>query len=327
MSGFLSSKYLKYLQASSRERIEEDLFCVDCGHNVRGLNYGRACPECGVAIEAPGDAGSVSGDVLLAGGPARRRAWRLGLGLAFVSLTGAVAARLLLFSSGFWGIDARTAWAYLWFGMVMSVLWVVAAWLVTPPVLGHRWILMGSLRWVVRGSQLLWPAAYACWMYGLAAQIDAAVMWGRVLRAMGGLGAILLALMLMPVAMAAHREVAARRLNAAVWLLPILTLLPQPFVGNIPWFWLVPLAVVLLLWAWVMMLYALGVGEMQRHVSWTMSEADRLMTRDERIARMRQEIDRDLAASVRPPPVSQPDIAMDPPEESSRRADESSRTP
>ena len=77
-----------------------------------------------------------------------------------------------------------------------------------------------------------------------------------------------------------------------------------------------PLAVLLLLWAWVMMLYALGVGEMQRHVSWTMSEADRLMTRDHRIARMRQEIDRDLAASVRPPPVSQPDIPMAPPEDS-----------
>ncbi len=327
MSGFLSSKYLKYRQASSRERIEEDLFCVDCGYNVRGLNSGRACPECGVAIEAPGGAGGVSGDVLLAGGPARRQAWRLGLALAFGCLVGAVAARLVLFSSGFWGISARTAWAYLTCGMVLSVGWVIAAWLITPPVLGRRWILMGLLRWVVRVSQLLWPLAYVCWMFGLAAQDDGAVIWGRILRLLGGVGAILLALMLMPVAMAAQREIAARRFNAVVWLLPILTLLPQAFVGNIPWFWLVPLAVLLLLWAWVMMLYALAIGELQRHVSWTMKEADRLTTREERIARMRQEIDRDIEASVRPPPVSKPDIPMVQPEESSRRADDPSDAP
>ena len=72
MSGFLSSKYLKYLQASSGERIEEDIRCVDCGYNLRGLNYGRACPECGVTIEAPGGAGGASADGLLAGGPLAR---------------------------------------------------------------------------------------------------------------------------------------------------------------------------------------------------------------------------------------------------------------
>ena len=66
MSGFLSSKYLKYQQALFRERIEEDLHCVKCGYNVRGLTYGRACPECSAPIE-----------------PVSSRSWRLEPGLRY----------------------------------------------------------------------------------------------------------------------------------------------------------------------------------------------------------------------------------------------------
>lgn len=314
MSGFLSSKYLKYQRALSQERIEEDLYCAKCGYNLRGLTYAGSCPECSAPIEPVAD------DVLLGGDDAERRAWRLGLALAFLCLVGAVAARLLLFVSGFGGVSNQVASAYLWFGFGLGIVWAVAAWLITPAVLGRRWVLMGQLRWVVRVSQLFWPVAYAGWMIGRATGPSAVLLWAMTLRLLAGIGAIVLALMLVPVATAAQRETAGRRLNAVVWLLPILTLLPQAFPQRIEWFFLVPLGMLLLLWAWVMMLYAMGIGELHQHVRWTMLDASVLASRHERVSETRQAIDRELAASVRPPPPSLPDIPMEPPEKSPRRA-------
>jgi len=273
MSGFLSSKYLKYQD-----------------------------PQRPAPTDQHGD------DILLAGGAGARRVWRTGFAIAFLCLAGVVAARLMLFVSGFWGVSDETAWTYLGCGLVLSVLWLIAAWMITPAVLGKRFMFMGTLRWIVRVSQLLWPAGYACWMLGFAAADERWIMWGRVLRLGAGTGAILLAVMLIAVAASAQRENAARRLNAVAWLLPILTLLPQAFPLTMEWIFLVPLAILLVLWAWVMTLFALGVGELHQHLRWGMADTKRLVSHDERIAQMRRAYDRELEASVRPPPPSLPDI-------------------
>ena len=275
MSGFLSSKYLKYKDPNGPTPSEP---------------YG--------------------GDILLAGGAGARRSWRIGFAIAFGCLLGVVAARLMLFIYGATGVRVETARTYLACGLVLSVLWLIAAWLITPAILGKRFMFMGTLRWVVRVSQLLWPAGYACWMLGVAAADQELITWGRVLRLGAGAGAILLAVMLIAVAASAQRENAARRLNAVAWLLPILTLLPQAFPSTMEWIFLVPLGMLLLLWAWVMTLFALGVGELYQHLRWGMADTKRLAARDERIARMRRDQDRELEASVRPPPPSQPDIPM-----------------
>ncbi len=275
MSGFLSSKYLKYQD-----------------------------PKGPTPIDPQGE------DILLSAGAGARRSWRIGFAIAFLCLLGVVAARLMLFVAGVGGLSDDTAWAYLGCGLVLSVLWLIAAWLMTPVVLGRRFMFMGTLRWVVRGSQLLWPAGYACWMLGFAAGDDGWIMWGRVLRLGAGVGVILLAVMLIAVAYSAQREIAARRLNAVAWLLPILTLLPQVFPSSIWWVYLIPLGMLLLLWAWVMTLFALGIGELHQHLRWGMADTRRVASRDERIARMLREKDRALEASVRPPPQSQPDIPM-----------------
>lgn len=272
---------------------------------MRGLNYGRACPDCATPIEPAG-----IDDILLTGDASTRHAWRIGFAIAFLCLVGAVGARLTLFVLGFRGLSDATAWTYLDFGLVLSCLWVIAAWLLTPAVLGVRFMFMGTLRWVVRVSQLLWPAGYTCWMLGFAAHDDRWIMWGRVLRLGACAGVILLAVMLIAVASSAQRETAARRLNAVAWLLPILTLLPQAFPSTIWWVYLVPLGMLLLLWAWVVTLFALSVGELYQHLRWGMADTKRVASRDERIARMRREQDRALEASVRPPPPSQPDIPM-----------------
>jgi len=275
MSGFLSSKFLQYQD-----------------------------PQRPAPTEPSDD------DILLAGGAGARRIWRTGLALAFGCLVGVVAARLMLFVSGVWGVGDEIARTYLACGFVLSVMWLIAAWLITPAVLGKRFMFMGTLRWVVRVSQLLWPAGYACWMLGFAAADDRWLLWSRVLRLGAGSGAILLAIMLIAVAGSAQRETAARRLNAVAWLLPVLTLLPQAFPSTIAWIYLIPLGILLLLWAWVMTLYAMSVGELYQHVRWGMVDTRRLESRDDRIARMRQDQDRELAASVRPPPPLQPDIPM-----------------
>ena len=315
MSGFLSSKYLKFQQALSRGTIEKDLYCTKCGYNLRGLTYVGSCPECSAPIEPAG------GDVLLSGNDAQRRSWRLGLALAAACLFAAVAARLLLFVLGFWGLSPEVASAYLSLGFGLGILWAVAAWLITPAALGRRWMFMGRLRWVARVSQLFWPVAYAAWILGRATAPSVLLFWATLLRLLAGLGAIVLALMLVPVAMAAQREIASRRLNAVVWLLPILTLLPQAFPKSIAWIFLVPLGMLLLLWAWVMMLYAMGVAELYRHVRWSMLDAHVLASRHDRVSEARRAADRELAASVRPPPPPLPDIPLEPPEKSPRRPD------
>ena len=310
MSGFLSSRYLKYRRPEYQRKVVRDLPCTGCGYNLRGINYGRNCPECGLAIE-PGDADR---DVLLAASWSSRGALRIGLAVAFGCLVVAVAARLVLFAGGFKGISPALARAYLTMGLVLSVAWTIAAWSITPRRLDRWGSGMRALRLVVRSTQPLWVVGYVCWLVAIINGDDQLAAWGRVLRFLAGVGAIVLAVVLCRVAGEAGREHAARRLNAAAWVLPITTLLPQFFPRDMAWFGLMPLGLLLLLWAWVMMLYALGVLELQRHVSWAGTHAARAHTGSQRVARKRAAAERKLEASIRPLPSSPPEIPLDPPD-------------
>ncbi|MHC4140823.1 MAG: hypothetical protein ACYSUF_02730 [Planctomycetota bacterium] len=310
MSGFLSSKYLKYRRPEYQGKVEGDLPCTECGYNLRGLNYERNCPECGLAIE-PEDA---VGDVLRAASSSSRGAVRLGLTAAFGCLVAAVAARFVLFFGGFTGISPELARAYLTTGLVLSVAWTIAAWMITPRSLDGRRSGMRALRLVVRSTQPLWVVGYVCWLVAIIDGDDQLAAWGRGLRFLAGVGAIVLAVVLCRVAGDAGREHAARRLNAAAWILPITTLLPQLFPRDMAWFGLIPLGLLLLLWAWVMMLYALGVLDLQRHVSWAPIHAARARTRSRRVAEKRAASDRELEASIRPLPSLPPEIPLDPPD-------------
>ncbi|MHC4769791.1 MAG: hypothetical protein ACYTEI_13930 [Planctomycetota bacterium] len=310
MSGFLSSKYLKYRRPEYQVKVEGDLPCTECGYNLRGLNYGRNCPECGLAIE-PEDA---VGDVLRAASWSSRGAVRLGLTAAFGCLVAAVAARFVLFFGGFTGISPELARTYLATGLVLSVAWTIAAWMITPRRLDGRRSGMRALRLVVRSTQPLWVVGYVCWLVAIIDGDDQLAAWGRGLRFLAGVGAIVLAVVLCRVAGDAGREHAARRLNAAAWILPITTLLPQLFPRDMAWFGLIPLGLLLLLWAWVMMLYALGVLDLQRHVSWAPIHAAQARTRSRRVAEKRAAADRELEASIRPFPSLPPEIPLDPPD-------------
>jgi hypothetical protein len=310
MSGFLSSRFLKYRRPEYQRQVERDLPCPGCSYNLRGLNYGRNCPECGLAIE-PGNA---VGDVLVAASWSGRGAVRLGLTAAFGCLVAAVAARFVLFVGGFTGISPGLAKAYLTTGLVLSVAWTIAAWMITPRRLDGGRSGMRALRLVVRSTQPLWVVGYLCWFVAIIDGDDQLAAWGRAFRFMAGVGAIVLAVVLCRVAGNAGREYAARRLNAAAWILPITTLLPQLFRGDLAWFELIPLGLLLLLWAWVMMLYALGVLDLQRHVSWAPTHAARARTRSERVGRKQAAAERKLEASIRPLPPTPPEIPLVPPD-------------
>ena len=124
-------------------------------------------------------------------------------------MTLAVAARLVLFVVGIGGLSTTTVTAYLAADLVLGVVWAAAAWMVTPRRLVKRWPWMWSLRLFVRASQLLWPAAYGCWLIAVidaTARLDGLIF---ALRLTAGVGVIVLAMMLSQVAIEGQRETAA----------------------------------------------------------------------------------------------------------------------
>lgn len=306
MSGFLSSRYLKYRQPEPREKIERDLKCPGCGYNLRGLNYGGNCPECGAPIER----GGASQDLLLAGSDEERAALRVGLGLAFACLVAVVVARLLLFVAGLQGVSPGTVKAYLVLGLIVSVVWTGASLALTRRGMIRQMRAPGLF---VRLTQPLWVAAYVCWLVAVVNSSDSLDVLSRVLRAVAGIGAIVLAYMLGRMAQDAQRETAARRLNAVVWLLPVATLIVQVFPKEIAWFTLIPLGFFLLLWAWVMIVFALGVLELQRHITWAGVHTGDELTRSQRVADTRRDVEREVEAAIRPVAPPPPDIPLDPP--------------
>ena len=57
MSTFLSNKFLKYRGLAHKPvPIETDRYCQGCGYNVRGLVFGRNCPECGTHLFSASEA-------------------------------------------------------------------------------------------------------------------------------------------------------------------------------------------------------------------------------------------------------------------------------
>jgi hypothetical protein len=315
MSGFLSSRYMKYRELRSAGRIEADRHCDGCGYNVRGLRYGANCPECGRPIEATGGS-----DLMLSGPHEERAAWRLGLMIAATCLLVAAVARLAFVPLavgrigplGAAGASKEIKATYLGLGLLLALLWAGAAWAMTPRRLLQRWPKVRWLRWFVRGSQLLWPLAYVCWMFAALGGENSLALPARGLRLLAGIGAIALAFLLSRVAEQAELEDAARRLNAAAWLLPVATLLPQAFPDRVAWFTLVILTFFLLAWAWVMLLFARGTLEMQRHVSWAMRHTADRAGREERVEAARASLDRDLEASVRTVEPAEAEIPLAP---------------
>jgi len=318
MSRFLSPKFLKYRRAAELGPIDEDLPCPQCGYNLRGLNHGRNCPECGTPIELT----YTAKDYLLSGDEVQRAQWKAGLGLGIISLSVILAARLLCFVASTALSGPELARAYLIAAAAGWTGWTLAAWLITPPALDDAWPKLRRMRLAGRWLELLWLPAWACLIVWLALP---GAGRGHVLfllsltgRAAAGVGLLLLIFILLRIAEAAELERPARRLNLALWFLPIATVFLLVIPVQITWSSLLlfgPLAalfiVILLFWGWALFMVLSSLFAMYQHVCWTQIHAGRTVGRPLRIERKRRAFDEKTEATIRPVPGSKDEVALE----------------
>lgn len=312
MSSFLSNKFLQYRNAASLN-IESDLFCTTCGYNVRGLMFGRNCPECGQQIrQSPG-----MHDALVSGDWSQRQRTWLGLTLITASLFIVAIARFWLFIVLVLTSMMSAEHIYLWLGLCVSGAWVGGVWLLTPPRMDAQYAPMKWLRLSARWSQLLWLPAYLCWIaaslfYSGTPLGDSLYPWSLMLRGVAGIGALCFAAWLLRLASDAELDDASRRINFCIWMLPIPTLLLVQVPSQVPWIALTLIAMVLLVWCWYVLLLGRAVLVMQRHVSWALRLAADLQHRDTRMMQTRQQLECEIQAQIRPlPQQTRSDVPLD----------------
>ncbi|NNF44881.1 MAG: hypothetical protein HKO59_01675 [Phycisphaerales bacterium] len=302
--------------------------CPACGYDLQGLPPGRLCPECGGGAPTPGAAVATGprGDFVAWAQPHERRAWEIGLLLAAGCLVVAMVARLAYFLLAAPGPTPDLVTGYVSVGAVTSVVWVLAVWLVTPSSLDRKWAWMPGVRWLARLLAFGWLVGYM----SLTARfvLPAGTLAGPGTpgvpdwwmfadfagRFFGGLSAMSVAFILHMIALDADLPRAAWRANAVVWLLWFPTLLAQAFPDRVAWFTLIPLALVLLAWSWLLVLFALAAYELHRHVKWWSRHQDASIGRVERVQAKRRAMEAEVARQVRPVPTSAADVALDTPE-------------
>jgi hypothetical protein len=195
----------------------------------------------------------------------------------------------------------------------------VAAWHVLPARLGEVWPWTRGWRRFALATQWLWIFGYLAWMPaalggftgGQAAALTAAQI---IARFIAGVGALVMVFLVRYIAEEAEIETAARRLNFALWILPIITpiailagfIYPTTIPGaqRSPWglvhvIFVLPPVVLAAAWAWLMGLLALGLWQMQRHTYWVKRIALEMEGRDERIAEKRRRLQKVAEAQVR----------------------------
>jgi hypothetical protein len=320
MSGFLSNKYLQFRGLSynpalgTRPRVvEDDQCCISCGYNLRGLPVGRACPECG---EPRKNVPGVNDPLLMGEWSQRKRLW-LGLTIITVCLFSVCFARLGIFITLVLALSSSARDLYLWLILLISVGWVSGVWLVTSPEFDARYRRLRPLRIAVRCSQLLWLPACALWVVSILALTgtaqESAHFWSVVLRGLAAVGALGLAVWLMRLAEDAELEDEHRRLNLAVWMLPVPTLVLALIPMQVPWIYLALIFMVLLVWCWFIFQWARAALGMQRHLAWAIRLSTRQQGRDQRMAQVRQQADRQASAMIRPVQTTDSVVPLEPP--------------
>jgi hypothetical protein len=228
MSRFFSNKYLKYRGVQQGTEIDHDRSCDGCGYNLRGLKVGGQCPECGAAIRLEELSKDTLDEVPL---PELRRL-RAGFLLAMVCIPMLLVAPI--------GVAiAFTAKATSFGLFAMTILWVVAVFLMTPeiPTPGGKRRGFSSesrLRHWARILQVGWPlfVALAIMIPGLPGVAAPLKYTGWILGGLCGMaaigGTVLLAFLLLRLAEWCYNDVAEKYLNWSVWGLmvcPVLTAL------------------------------------------------------------------------------------------------------
>ena len=142
MSNLNTEAYLRAKGLLSDHKIERDLPCRECGYNLRGLEYGKNCPECGTVIDRKRPEHAHLMDA-----PAEYlKRLRLGMWMLCVGVWGPLAAMVIL-HQGLSGATVGAAFAMQLTGMG---LFIAGGWILTGPkphesVAVRRWHHLSNL--------------------------------------------------------------------------------------------------------------------------------------------------------------------------------------
>lgn len=285
---------------ASKDPYEGDWPCRRCGYNLKGLQRGSRCPECGFA--PPQRGGTLSSrDNLLYAPLGYLKLLRLGALLMVVGVVGAVLQTVL----GFFLPEAILTGLRL----LIGAGWLAGVWIFTAPrQVNERtpanprqeW---KRLRWVNRGTQ-------ACWLLGsLAATGGAAPGMPGALEALAGLLGVVALFGLAPLAVqiadiaewGADSGLASRLRGAAWGVIVFGVIIYLGFLGPLlPTALAIVLAVAMVVswWLWVISMLVLGYSVLQLAfmTHWAILNSEHLAARDER-ARQRQARDERAAMS------------------------------
>ena len=206
-------------------------------------------------------------------------------------------------------------------GLIIAVAWFIATVLMLP----HRWVYYWRwtrpLWYLIHGTQWLWIAAFVIWQVQLSFapagsqlihQLHAAQV---ILRLIAFVGVIGVAIILAYAAEEAELNDTYRRLNFAVWFLPIstalawfLTLVFDISLGNISMspqglvkiLFILPAVAGLVFWTYTLYQFISGIGQLRTHSYWLTRHVEEAHLREERVAAKRAAIDRDVEKTIRP---------------------------
>jgi hypothetical protein len=272
--------------------IADDRLCVHCGYNIKGLNAGGRCPECGELLSA--STRRTVGRSSLSAVPIPTLSL-MGWGATITGLLAIPVAVLLRAFNFLPASGLGTAGLFIVGGAMTLVLfcWAAGVWLLTVPspvsddagrIEGPRgWTLREGARW----SQLAYPAAAAVATFEMAAPGGGAVRPIAVLLGMiAGAGLSLLALHVHELNQEGNDGDVDEHLRWCVWLLGPLAAV-FPLVNALQT--LVPIASMLSFWmlltmvplVWLLSKELFGTGSM---LGWAVRNAEDLIDREERLA-------------------------------------------
>ncbi len=275
MSQFLSNKFLT-LRASAVRGVERDQACFGCGYNLRGLQVGGSCPECGAPIQFR----HLARDLLTEAPLPEIRKLRSGFHLATLVV---LLFPVPLIAAAMGQTLEITCIALL----MVGVLWVMASRLLTPSLSAPGAARRGftdsaSLRLAARWLQLGWPTAA---LLILATEVMPMTLWSdRILMVStlasllaGVAGLVMLSVLMEHLAEWCRNELAQQLFTFTAWTLPICTagllmsLIATPF--------LLLTCSLTLFWIAALVGFFLGLCSVGRSVSWSATHADEALDR------------------------------------------------
>jgi hypothetical protein len=328
MSQFFSDKFLKYAGRTSPVVEQRDSPCASCGYNLRGLPAGSRCPECGATNDSHGTPSSSSAgatrrpliDILASDSPALRSNWRISLSILVACLFGITGAQLVAFVAHLVGAGFIRENAFCIACIVLACAWGYGVARAMPRQIVMAWSWTRLLRKVVIISQWLWlPACVLAAVRIFGSSSGGVLIVEIALRIIAGIGVIGLCALLVHMAEEAEVEFAPDPINRAAWLLPIVTPIwlglaaafNTTLIGLVtgdPWsviriIFIMPPAVALAVWTWIMVRFAQAVWRMRRHVDWVNRHLEESRQREARVAAKREAILREVEAGIRATPL------------------------